>query len=124
MPEGLQLSFTKAALKHFPETKKANNIGLQRLHEAKRRKEEVLKQAGIERAREEYIRCLGYHLMWKSARCWKTAEEVDNGLANTWLLKDQRDALKDNIQFDTWEWDGTIAIQHGPRMERISQLKC
>lgn len=98
MPEGIQLSFAKAAVMHAPETKKTNNIGLQRLHKAKRRKEELLKQAGLEKAREEYIRCLNYHFMWKSDRCWKTAEEVDDGLNNIRLLKDQRDALKDNIQ--------------------------
>lgn len=69
MMEGLRLSFGKAAENHSPETIRANNVWLQRLHEAKRQKEELLKQAGIEKAREEFIHCLTYHLMWKSERC-------------------------------------------------------
>ena len=57
-----------------------------------------MRLVGIKKAGEEYIQCLIYHTMSKSDRCWKTAADVKNGLANIRYVKDQELALKDNIQ--------------------------
>lgn len=97
-PEELKIALASTAMKYKTATKKANNIGLERVYRVKQQKEEVMRLAGIKKASEEYIQCLIYHTMSKSDRCWKTAADVRKGLANIQYVKDQELALKDNIQ--------------------------
>lgn len=98
LPEELRISFVTAAVETSAVTKKSNNLALKRLREAKLQKVNALKQAGIIKAQEEFITCFVYHLMWKSERCWKTAQEVRDGLESIKFVKDQVKILKDNIQ--------------------------
>ena len=137
LPYEMRIALVKSAKKYAPATKKSNNVALERLHETKRRKEEVIKLAGITKAREDYIICLVYHAMSKTERCWKTAQDVRVGLARIKYVKDQELALRDNIQIrylgmgfhdchTTWTKDGkkkSIATLAARLIEIIDMIK-
>ena len=89
----------------------------------KRQKEEALKQLGLEKATEEHIECLIYHMMYGSERCWKTTDKVREGMKGLRYKKDKEQALKDNIQMrfrglgwvdchTTWSKDGKKNTLH------------
>ena len=87
--EELQLTAVMCAMEFAPATRQANNDALEAQRRAKRQKEEIVKQLGLEKATDEHIECLIYHKMYESDRCWKTREEVTEGLKALRFKKDK-----------------------------------
>ena len=107
LPEELQLTAVMCAIKFAPSTRNSNSTDLERQHQAKREKQELKKKAGFANASDEYIECLIHHTLWSSERCWKTPEDVREGLKSLDFKCDKEAALKDNIniRFKGFGWD-------------------
>ena len=86
------------AMEMAPETREKNNYEMERQREAKREKEELIKELGLEKASVLYIECLIYHQLWLSDRCWKTPAQVRKGTKALKYKNDKEAALKENIQ--------------------------
>lgn len=123
LPEELQLTAVMCAMQFAPATRQSNSDALDAQRRAKRQKEEALKQLGLEKATEEHIECLIYHMMYGSERFWKTTDEVREGMKGLRYKKDKEQALKDNIQMrfrglgwvdchTTWSKDGKKKTLH------------
>ena len=77
-----------------PETRETNNYEMEHQREAKHKKEESIKELGLEKASVLYIECLIYHQLWLSDRCWKTPAQVRKGMKALKYKKDKESALK------------------------------
>ena len=86
------------AMEDAPSVQKDNSDMLELQRNTKRLKLQALKQAGIEKATEEYIDALYYFNMYHSQACWKTAREVNRGLKGLQTKKDKYKSLKENFR--------------------------
>ena len=93
-----------------PATQKRNNDDLDRQAKARRIKQELIKENGLEKATEEYIDALYYYQIYFSTACWKNDPKI---VASTELKKltletMKYSALKENIMIQvkglSWEW--------------------
>ena len=92
-----------------PATLKHNNDDLERQAKARRIKEELLKEKGLEKVTEEYIDALYYYQMYFSAACWKTDPNIVATELKKLTSENMRySALKENIMIRvkgmSWEW--------------------
>ena len=94
LPEELNMTAVMAAMEQAPATRVTSNDALNRQREAKRQRDELVKREELEKA---FIKCLIYHRMYHSDRCWKTAAHVKRGMKSLKLKKDKEAALRDNI---------------------------
>ena len=92
-----------------PATLKRNNDDLERQAKARRIKEELIKEKGLEKATEEYIDTLYYYQMYFSAACGKTDPKIVATELKKLTSENMRySALKENIMIRvkgmSWEW--------------------
>jgi len=92
-----------------PATLKHNNNDLERQAKARRIKEELIKEKGLEKATEEDIDALYYYQMYFSAACWKTDPKIVVTELKKLTPENMRySALKENIMIRvkgvSWEW--------------------
>jgi hypothetical protein len=69
--EDIRQIIVSIAMKDAPETVIAHRAELDVQANARRMKEELIKQKNVEKISEEYIDALYYHAMYSSAACWK-----------------------------------------------------
>ena len=69
LPDELQITSVMCAMEMAPETRETNNYEMERQRDAKREKEELIKELSLERASDLYIECIIYHQLWLSDRC-------------------------------------------------------
>ena len=91
--EGLKITAVMAAVDMAPQTRESNNAALELQRKAKRKRDELAKEEGLEKATDEYIECLIFHRMWLSDRCWKTVAEVRSGIKALRYKKDKEEAF-------------------------------
>ena len=63
-----------------------------------KRRDNMVKQKGLENSTDEFIQCLIYRQMWDSDRRRKTAGEVKKEVRALELKKNKESGLKENIQ--------------------------
>ena len=82
----------------------------------------------MEKATDGHFECMIYHKMYESDKCWKTREEVTEGMKALQYKKDKEQALKDNIQMRfkglgyedchvTWSKNGKKKTLHALQLE-------
>jgi hypothetical protein len=105
----LQEAIITVATTDAPATLKHKNDDLERQAKARRIKEELIKEKGLEKATEEYIDALYYYQMYFSAACWKTDPKIVATELKKLTPENMRySALKENIMIRvkgvSWEW--------------------
>ena len=85
LPEELQITAMMCAMEEAPATRESNNNALEKQRESKRERDELVKQGGLEKATNGYIKCLIYREMWGSDRHWKTSTAVKKGVKSLTL---------------------------------------
>ena len=94
----MQLTAVMSAMKVSPVTRKLNSTDLERQHQAKwEKQQELKKKEGFANASDEYIECLVHHKLGESKRCWKTQDDVQEGLKSLQFKCEKEAVLKDNI---------------------------
>ena len=86
------------ALNKVKEVKKGQRESLKRQGDVKAAKLALLKEKGLKAATKEYIDKLYYYDMYNSLRCWRTADEVDAGLAQLSSDRKRLDEIKEQIR--------------------------
>ena len=61
----------EVAIKDAPNTRQRHIVELEQQAEARRIKEEIMKEKSMQKSLEENIDAQYYHRMWKSSACWK-----------------------------------------------------
>jgi hypothetical protein len=105
----LQEGIIMVAMTDAPATRKRNNEDLERQAKARRIKEELIKEKGLEKATEDYIDALYYYQMYFSPACWKTDPKIVATELKKLTSENMRySALKENILIRvkgmSWEW--------------------
>ena len=105
----LQEAIIIVAMTDAPNTRKHNNEDLEKQATARRIKEELIKEKGLEKATEEYIDALYYYQMYFSPACWKTDPKIVAKELKKLTSESMRySALKENITIRvkglSWEW--------------------
>ena len=99
LPLELQYAMVDVCTDFSEEMRKEMNCALDRQLEHKRIADEIRKEKGMAKVRNEFIRCLMYHrLYFNSDSCWKTKREVRKGLRTISTTGGKLDAIKMNIQ--------------------------
>ena len=119
LPEELQITCIMAAMEDAPETRTSN----ERQRKKKLEKEQLLKDKQMAGLTDEYIENLILHGMYNSDACWKTSQQVDDGLKRIKFKKDKIAALKDNILILRMVLDGLISTPPGRKALELSQLQ-
>ena len=87
------------AIEDAPATVSYNRMELEKQREAKRAKEEMLHQMGIEKAKESLVEAAYYHRMYNSLACWKGDKRVvTRNLKKMTSEASKYEALKENIK--------------------------
>ena len=97
-PDEIQIALVLVAMEDAPRTRTENMESLDAQRKAKRAKAEILKQAGMEKATEEYIDAIYYFKMYHSMACWKSVRDVNDGLKKLQTKKDKYESIKENIR--------------------------
>ena len=97
LPEELRITTVMTAMERAHETRESNSRALEAQREAKRKRDELVKEESLSGATGEYIECLIYHRMWNSERCWNLAAQVKAGLKKLQYKYEKEELLKDNI---------------------------
>ena len=97
-PDEIQIALVLVAMEDAPRTRTENMESLDAQRKAKRAKAEILKQAGMEKATEEYIDAIYYFKMYHSMACWKSVLDVNDGLKKLQTKKDKYESIKENIR--------------------------
>ena len=66
------------AVQEAPSTRQSNTNAMDRQHNNKQDRDNLVKREGLEKATYEFIKCIIYRQMWDSDWRWKTAGEVKN----------------------------------------------
>jgi hypothetical protein len=94
----MRQSLLTMCMQNVEATRDADRTALNAQRAAKRRKEELAREASMAKGQEAFIDALYYHEMYHSPACWKTAAAVDRELAKLTSKTSQLDALKENIR--------------------------
>ena len=97
-PEELQITAVVCAVKEAPAKRHSNTNGMDRHHNSKQERNNLVKREGLEKAAYEFIQCLIYRHMWDSVRRWNTADEVKREVRALKLKKETESGLKENTQ--------------------------
>ena len=98
LPVKMQASLLTMCMAALAETRVADQAALKAQREAKRRKQELAREAALAKGQESFIDALYYREMYDSPACWKTAAAVDRELAKLKSKASQLEALKENIR--------------------------
>jgi hypothetical protein len=107
--EDIRQIIVSIAMEDAPNTIIMHQAELDVQANARRMKEELIKQKNIEKATEEYIDALYYHAMYSSAACWKGDPKIVSvELSKLKTQTAKYNAVKENIQIRVkgfgWEW--------------------
>jgi len=107
LPEELKVTAMIAAMENAPETRQSNRDALEKQREHKKKKEELARAEGMEKASNAYLDAMIYHSKWGTDACWETIGGVTKGLKNLNWQKDKYQALKDKIliRFRGFGWE-------------------
>ena len=98
LPEELRNSLIIMALEYSPETKKVDQILLSKQRAAKRQKEKLAHEHGLQMASEKYIDALYYYDKYGSPACWMNVKDVDREIKKLKSVSAKLSALKENIR--------------------------
>ena len=119
LPEKMRQSLLTTCMEDVQATRVADRSALDAQRAAKRREEELAREAVMAKGQEAYIDALYYREMFDSDACWRTAAAVDRQRASLKAKTAELDALKENIrmrvlglgwsEFHTpWSKDGKV----------------
>jgi hypothetical protein len=105
----VQEAIVSVAMQDAPKTRIRNNEALELQAKARKEKEDVLREKGLEKASEEYIDAVYYHRMYNSYACWKNDPKVvTKELAKLSSDRAKYRAIKENIMIRVkgfgWDW--------------------
>ena len=88
-PEELHINDIMCAVQGASATRQSKTNAMYRNHNAKKERDNMMNQEGLEKATYEFIQCLIYRQMWDSDRRWKIPGEVKEEVRALKLKKDK-----------------------------------
>ena len=107
-PQELRECLLMMAIEAAPDTRSHNREELEKQREAKRKKEEMLRDAGLLKAKEKLIEAAYYHRMYNSLACCKGDSKVVSKMLERITSESGKiEALKENIRIRVigFDWD-------------------
>ena len=110
------------ALKSAPQARKAEHAALDKQREAKKKKQDLLRQKKLLAAQREYASALMYIDMYHSSACWRTAASAQKHFKKLTSVTAKREVVKGQRRIRVLDLAGTICTTHGQRMELLIHL--
>jgi hypothetical protein len=107
--EAIQECIVSIAIKDAPRTRERHIEELEQQATARRMKEEIIKEKGLQKSMEEHIDAQYYHRMWNSDACWKDdPKNVTKELKKIKSESGKMHGVKENLKIRYigfgWDW--------------------